>query len=446
MHVAVLLAAAAAANGIATSGDLAASPLLHPTAARTLRATAADLFGIADNLNRAGRADDAERVLDLLSQHPNPDVRNEARFRRAKLLQSNGKRTDAALLLRQILDEKPRAAPVRLQLAQLLQELGDLDGALRELRAAQASGLPPSVARIVSRYSEALRAQRPFGASFEVSFAPDSNINHATQSDTLGTVFGDFKIDDASKEKSGTGLSLHGQAYRRFRLGGDTSLLARLNAMASLYSKRKFNDVAIDAALGPELVLGSNRLNVEAGATQRWFGQKAFMRSARLGATWTRQLGSLTQLQLNATAALVDNRINDLEDGKTYSGRIAVERALSATTGIGASFSLERRALKDPGYSTTGWQAGLLGWHDLGRMTFTAAAEIGRLKADERLQLFPDARSDRYTRLSFGTTLRRLHWHGFAPLARFSIERNRSTIALYDYRRTRTELGIARAF
>jgi hypothetical protein len=414
--------------------------------AHSLRATAADLFGIADNLNRSGRIDDAEQILEMLSQDPHPDVRNEARYRRSKLLVARGRNRDAALLLRRILDEKPRATPVRLQLAQVLQELGDLDGALREVRAAQAAGLPPGVARIVSRYSEALRAQRPFGASLEIALAPDSNINHATQSDTLGTVFGDFKIDDASKEKSGTGLSLHGQAYRRFAIGGDISLLARLNALADLYSKSEFNDIALDAAVGPELVFGSNRLNIEAGATQRWFGQKPFMRSGRLGATWTRQFGGRTQLQLNATAALVDNRFNDLEDGKTYSGRIDVERALSATTGIGASLSLERRALKDPGYSTTGWRAGLLGWHDLGRMTFTAGAEIGRLRADERLSLFPDARSDRYTRLSFGTTMRQLQWHGFAPVARFSIERNRSSIEFYDYRRRRTEVGVVRAF
>ena len=77
-------------------------------------------------------------------------------------------------------------------------------------------GLPPAVARLVDRYSEALRAARPCGASLEIALAPDSNINRATRSDTLGTVLGDFDIDKDSKAKSGTGLSLHGQAYRRF--------------------------------------------------------------------------------------------------------------------------------------------------------------------------------------------------------------------------------------
>jgi hypothetical protein len=79
-------------------------------------------------------------------------------------------------------------------------------------------------------------------------------------------------------------------------------------------------------------------------------------------------------------------------------------------------------------------------------MTVTAGAEFGRLRADEKLALFPEKRSDRYSRLSFGATLRRFSFHGFAPVVRFTVERNRSSIAFYDYRRTRTEVGVANAF
>jgi len=303
------------------------------------------------------------------------------------------------------------------------------------------------VARLVDRYSEALRAARPTGASIEIALAPDSNINQATRSDTLGTVFGDFDIGKDSKAKSGIGVSLRGQAFHRFGLGGgDDSLLVRLSGFADLYRAARFNDIAVDLAAGPELRLGRNQLNLEVGATQRWFGQKPFMRSARLAATWTRPLGRLTQLRLTGSAARVDNQLNDLQDGRDFSGKAEVEHALSATSGIALTGSLDRQSLKDPGYSTTGWRAGLLGWHDMGRMTLTAGAEFGRLEADERLLLFPDKRADRYSRLSLAATFRQLQWRGFAPLARFTIERNRSTIAFYDFRRTRAELGVVRAF
>jgi hypothetical protein len=437
----LLAALAAASTGAATSdGDLRLAP------DRSVHLTGTQMLSLAEQLQSRGSSAEASRIYELLVKDADSDIRNEARFRRARLLASGGKLTEAALLLREVVDERPDAAPVRFALAQLLDRMGDQEGALRQLRAAQASGLPPAAARLLDRYSQALRASRPLGASLEISLAPDSNINHATRSDTLGTIFGDFDIGKESKAKSGLGLSLRGQAFRRFAIGGDNALLVTLSSLADLYAKTQFNDIAVDLAAGPELRLGRNQLNLEIGATERWFGQKPYLRSARFGATWIRPVGTRTQLRLSGSAALVDNRFNDLEDGKTYSGRIAVEHALSATTGLGINASVGREAFADPGYSTRSWRAGVLGWHDIGRATVTAEAEIGRLSADERLALFPDKRSDRYSRLSLGVTFRQLQFQGFAPVARFTIERNRSTIEFYDWRRRRTEFGVVRAF
>ena len=119
------------------------------------------------------------------------------------------------------------------------------------------------------------------GASFEIALAPDSNINHATRSNTLGTIFGDFQIADEGKAKSGTGLSLNGQAFRRVAIGGEATLLFRASGFANLYRQGRFNDIAADLAAGPELSLGRDRLQLELGATQRWYGQKPYQRSAR---------------------------------------------------------------------------------------------------------------------------------------------------------------------
>jgi hypothetical protein len=442
---AVLLVAAAVGSSAASAQ--AAGPPIAGAEPRTVQLTPAQMLRLADQLLARGSTAEAMQILELLARNPDSDIRNEARFRSSKLLQAEGKSTGAALLLRAILDERPDAVPARLALAQLLDRMGDKDAAWREMRAVRASGLPPAVARLIDRYSQALRAARPHGANFEIALAPDSNNNHATRSDTLGTIFGDFDIDRQSKARSGTGLSLRGQAYRRFALGhGDTNMLVRLSGFGDLYREMRFNDIALDLAAGPELRLGRNQVNVELGATRRWFGQKPFMRSVRAAATWTRPVGSLMQLRLSGSAALIDNQLNNLQDGKSYAARVELERALSAATGVGLNLSLNRDALKDPGYATTGWRAGLIGWHEVGRMTLTAEADVGRLRADERLLLFPDVRADRYSRFSLGATFRQLQFRGFAPLARLSFERNRSTVEFYDYRRTRSEIGVVRAF
>jgi hypothetical protein len=149
---------------------------------------------------------------------------------------------------------------------------------------------------------------------------------------------------------------------------------------------------------------------------------------------------------MTGLAALVDNRLNDLQDGKNYTGALQLERSFTPTTGLAANLSLSREALKGPSYSTWSWRAGLSAWQDIGRMTFTASAEVGGLRADERLILFPERREDRYRGVSLAASFRQLQYQGFAPLLRLSVERNRSSIAFYDYRRTRTEFGIVRAF
>jgi tetratricopeptide (TPR) repeat protein len=443
----MLLTSLAAALAVAVaSGETTQKSFPSPAQQPTIHLSGAQMLALGEYLQSRGSKAEASRIYELLAKDADTDIRNEARFRQARILAGDGNLKRAAILLRQVIDDRPEAAPPRLVLAQLLERMGEQDAALRELRAAQASGLPPAVARMVDRYSQALRASRPIGASLEIALAPDSNINHATRSDTLGTIFGDFDIGKGSKAASGIGLSLHGQAFRRFAIGADNAFLIRLSSLADLYSKGEFNDIVVDLGAGPELRLDRSQLNLELGATQRWFGQKPYMRSVRLGATWTRPVTSTTQLRLTGVASLVDNRFNDLEDGKTFTGRAAVEHALTATTGVGLNGSLMRESLRDPGYSTKGWRLGLLGWHDVGRATVTAEAEIGRLNADDRLALFPEKRSDRYSRLSAGVTLRQLQFQGFAPVVRFTIERNRSSIEFYDYRRRRTEFGVVRAF
>ena len=433
---------------LAAALPLAAVPVADANAGatRTIRASGAQMLNFADEMTRRGRNDDAEAILVILARDRDSNIRNEARYRWAKLLRAREQNRDAALLLRRILDERPDATPVRLELAQLLDRMGDKEGAWRQVRAAQAAGLPPAVARLVDRYSAALRAQRTHGFSFEIAIAPDSNINRATRSDVLGTVLGDFEIDEDGKAKSGTGLSVSGQAYRRFSMSSNANLLFRASGFANLYRRSRFNELVADLAGGPELRFGHDQLQMEVGATQRWFGQKPYSRAARVAGTFSHPIGTRTLLRLSSSAALIDNQFNDLQDGKAYSGQVQIERALTPTTGIAGSLSLGRQALKDPGYATRDWRAGVTGWHELGRMTLAVTAEFGRLHADDRLVLFPDRRRDRYSRYSVATSFRQLQYAGFAPLLKFSVERNRSSIAFYDYRRSRTEIGIDRAF
>lgn len=415
-------------------------------ASSAIRMSAAEVFVMADRARELEDVQTAEAAYRALADDPNRDVRAEALFRYGVMLARAGRLGDAALLLRRLIDQRPEAAAARLELAGVLDRLGDREAAYREVRAAQASGLPPAVARLVDRYSDALRAARALGGGLEIAIAPDSNINRSTHSDRLGTIFGDFDIGQDSKAKSGLGLSLRGHAYRRLPGAGGANVVIRAGGSADIYRDHRFNDIAVDLSAGAEFQIARNRASLEFGATNRWFGQQPFVRSARVAAAWSRPIDPRTQVRLRASAALIDNRLNALQDAKSYSAQLSVERALSPVLGIAVTGYGDRLSARDPGYSTTGWRAGLLGWRDAGRATFTAGVEFGRLRADERLVLFPAKRSDEYRRLTLGATLRQFTVGGFAPITRLVIERNRSSIEFHDYRRTRTEIGITRAF
>jgi outer membrane protein len=406
----------------------------------------AEMFEVAENAKRSNDLATAETIYRALATNPTLQVRNEARFRLARMLEDEKRLTESAVLLRNILDEQPDAQPVRLELAKVLVAMGDDSAARRELRAARAGQLPPEVARQVDRFSEALRARKPMGGSIEVAVASDSNVNRATRSDTLGTVIGDFTLDKDARAQSGEGLAIEGQSYGRIAISRDSNLLGTISGAANLYRKSRFNDVSVGAALGPEVTLGDYQLHASAGASRRWFGQKPFTDAGTLELDIARLLSATAQIRGAAAGSRIWNHLNPLESGHSYSAQLAFEKAFSTSTGGGFTLTGIRQALRDPGYSTTSGQASIFGWHEAGRLTYTGSLTYGRLVADERLLLYLDRRNETLYRATVGATARQIQFRGFAPTVSFTWERNRSPIEIYDYGRTVLNVGVTRAF
>lgn len=439
---AIFISIVAGLQALASSAEAGAT--FPSPQSQSIRANGQQMLGFAEQMIREGKTTQAEQILALLARDPSLDVRNQARFRQALLLEGRGENREAAVLLRRILDDKPGAAPVRLKLATMLQKMGDENAARRELRSLRSADLPVQVARFVDRLSASLQASKPFGFQVEFALAPDTNINRATRSDTLGTVFGDFTIDQ--ERKSGVGGAVRGLAQARLPLAADLNLAGRVSGEANLYRDKAFNDIALDIAAGPEFRMGKTRLGAEAGASQQWYGMKPYQRTLRLAANATRPIDAVSQLRLDAGVRWANNRFNDLEDGRGLSLRARYERALSPSLLVTASLGVDRFKARDDAYSTRSWNAGLAAYQELGRMTLTVGIDLGRLKADERLSLLPEAREDKLRRFTIGSVFRQFTFAGFAPVTRLVFERNKSSVEFYDYKRTRTEFGISRAF
>ena len=132
-----------------------------------IAATSTQLLALASQAIADQQVVLAIEILTTLLQDPEMRVRNEARFRLAMLASRRKDWTEAGAYLRAILDEEPGAQRVRLELARVQAEMGDHDASRRTLRDAQAGELPSSVARLIERFSAALR--RPAGRPSIVS-------------------------------------------------------------------------------------------------------------------------------------------------------------------------------------------------------------------------------------------------------------------------------------
>jgi hypothetical protein len=435
-------------SAMQVAADVDAGPAIvsRVAAVPTLTLKPADMLALAERAKSNSDDRVVEAIYAALATDPNPDVRAEARFRQAMRLAKLNRTRDAAVLLRRVLDDKPGAAPVRLELATLFQKLGDEEAGLRELRALRSADLPPAVTRFVDRLAASLRASKPFSLQVEVALAPDSNVNHATRSDTLGTVFGDFTLARDAKAKSGIGAAVRTSTQARLRISDTLHLVTRLSAEASLYRDKEFNDVGAELSSGPELMVGRTRLGLEAGVGQQWYGMRPYQRSLRVSGSATRPVDPVSQLRVDASARWTDNHANALQGGHGISFRTRYERALSPRMIVSANLGIDRYKAGDDAFSTRSWSAGVSAYRDVGRMSFSAGLQIGRLAADDRLALLPEARQDKSTRWSFGAVFRQLTVAGFAPMTRLTIERNRSSVIFYDFTRTRTEIGVSRAF
>lgn len=418
-----------------------------PAGTRSITLSPAELFDYAENARKVGDFAAAEQALRALAGNPDPDLRNEARFRLGMMLGDQLKRPrDAAVEFRKILDEKPDAARVRLELARMQAQMGHLGAAERELRAAQAGGLPPEVQKLVRFYAGALAANKPFGFSMEAALAPDTNINRATRSDTLGTIIGDFALNGDAQAKSGLGLALKGQTYWRLPAGERTRLLVQLDGYANFYRASRFDDTILAVQAGPEYALGQGRLSVAATASWRWFGLKPYSRSLGGSAVWQHPLGKRSQIRAEAALASVSNRLNPLQSGDSFRAALGVDRAFSPRFGGGFRIEGSRDTAADPGYAMAGGGANFYLFREAGKTTFVLGGGYNRLEADQRLFIYPRRRMDNRFTLHAGATLRALRVGPFAPLLRARWERNVSTIEVYDYNRLAGEIGITAAF
>lgn len=409
--------------------------------------TAAQMFALADAARDRADYATADAAYRALATNPDLDLRCEARFRLALMLADKQHLyREAAIELRKILDERPRAARVRLELARIDALLGRTGAAARELRAAEAGGLPPEVEQSVRFFAQALDTSRRVGGNIELGLAPDSNVNRATASGTLSTVVGDLTLSRDARARSGLGLTARGQGFARLPVSAHTSLLGRLSTSGNLYRSSDFNDIVLAPQLGPEFSWGGETASIGGGPAWRWYGGRLYTSSTAVSGDWKHVTGRRAQLRINATFAQIRNHYNALESGNAMSLAVDLDRSFSPRFGGGIEIVANRQEAHDRGYATAGGGISTYLFREVSKTTVAVNLGYSHLEADRRLFLFTRRRIDHAFEAGLSGIFRQIRIGSISPLMRVRYEYNDSSVQIYRYRRFAGELGIATAF
>ncbi len=411
-----------------------------------IEADARAMLALAQNALANKRPDLARSIYEALVRDSDPGIRNEARYRLA-IIAAEGEDWERSIaLLRAVLVEDPAAQPVRLQLALALARAKDFSGARAALREAGSRPLPPIVARHVERLYARLGEHRTSGIDMTVFLAGDSNVNRATRSDTIGTVIGDFILDEDARPVSGTGIGVNSEAFVRRPLGERSAMLLNAALLGEMYRDPHFNDIAAVVSTGVEFPLAGGRGRALAGIQRRWLGGERLLDSIELGLEWRKPIAPWAQMRTNLGVARQTFAFNPLQDSHLLNASGRIDATLGTRSGISIEVAAARQLARDPAYSLTSGRAGLSAWREFGPLSLFATASYQRLQADDRLALLPVRRKEDQVRASIGAGHRALNWQGWTPRLHAIWERTESSIEIYSYQRVRGEISFARGF
>ena len=414
-------------------------------AADCVTATPEQMFALADTLFEQGDKAGAAEILEALTQDKHPELRAEARFRLAAVREQLGDLAGAAAALRDLLAERPEANRARLELARILESMGETRSARSELDQARAIGLPPEVEANVRRFASRLASPRKRGLTLELTAGPDSNINRATTSAFIDTIIAPFELDADARRQPGFGTT----GVARFHSTDDigpVALLTRANGLANLYDKSRFNDVQLSADTGPQLQLGKLGLRPSGIVERRWFGGEAYAKGWGGDVALLAPLSDRSQVELRVSRVKQDIRPNRGHDGWRTAFDIAFTRVLGPRTTAQLALRHGRLDARFEAESVRLWGGSLLLAYQGKSMTLFGEVAIAKSRGEAPLFLFGERRRDTRIDLSGGAIFTKAKLGGFLPVVRMSHTDSKADIVLWDYKRTRLDVGLTRSF
>ena len=386
---------------------------------------------------------------------------------------------EAVAAFGKVVDAQPGLARPRLELGRALFERGrcqrhvervfehlfgdDCDAAERQFRRAIAGDVPEAVAANVGQFLGIIRARRRVTGHFEVTVAPDSNVNSASSVDCIyipafpGLC---FQLDEASEATSGLGLIVSaGATYDHpLDLEGLSGLRPSLRLGAGLYRKEypesRFDDTIVSLQAGPRVQTARAEAGVSARVERRWSGGDLNNDAVGFGLEVGRALGR--RAWLSASLERMEHSYPDdrsKHDGPRVGANVGVNVVVTPAVRVGlnggwsevrSEQAVDRNATRTIGASVRFELPPLFGVRGFG-LGLSETLQFTDYEA-ANVSFHPEPREDRLLISRASVHNRTLEFAGFTPALSFVNERRSSNIAQNEYRRNRVEIAFQRTF
>ena len=417
-----------------------------------LQVTPDQLLAKAESLIHDKNYQAALPLVEALGQVP--ELQLQQRFLAGFIAIETGDVDGAIQKFRSILDENPGQTRVRLELARAYLMTGKEASADYHFRLAQNdNNLPDEIAQTIRNTRSILRDQRVWRFSFDFGFAPDTNINGATNAETIDINFGPIKLplqlDENARERSGIGQTAGFSGGIRVKANDRLALLLDADSKIVNYKGEEADDMVIQVAAGPELRIARYAsISFQAVGLQRWYGGRLATREYGGRLAYQQALSEGQRLGIELDARRTDSQLSDAYSGWQLGANATYEHLVGKSLIASASVFARRDLLNADGFSSFnyGVNLGIGGELPLG-LNAGISASVSRSEFDAPLLLYStEKRQDwrGFARAYVGS--RKIKFLGFSPSIDYNYSRVDSNYGLYEMNRHRVNFKFARYF
>ena len=410
-----------------------------------------DPLATAGALIDRGRYDDAQIILDAIDQMAPQDRAKfnatERAFLRGRIAFGRKDYKTAIRYYEAILAEHPEAVRVRLELARALLFDGKYDRAERHFELVLAGDIPKNVATNINRFLEQIYAQRTWRFRFNVAVAPDTNINNATDSQTVD-IFGlPFSLGNDARRNSGVGLFASGGVEYRPRLSDQMRLLTNLQVQRTEYRGSQFDDMIVSGNLGPEITHGSVVLGVSGVGFRRWYGNRGYNSGVGAQFNLNARLTKIFGIGVTMLAEDVHYDLDPSRSGPLISTVLSGFVSLTPASSIRPYIGINREFARAKFQRNTAYRVGFDYYREFPwGITLTVSPDFVVRPFDAMQPAFGVTRRDRLYEVSTQIVKRDFKILGFAPYIDYTFTHNHSNISLYKFSRHRIGFGFTRFY